>query len=93
MGNSVFWISHGGKGFLQVGFLTAVVDYLNIVIRCEQSPPKAGFVNPEWTENSDEQSWASNLMAGRGSDSGVPYSPHCCGDCCPAHDRGRDRGV
>lgn len=56
MGNSVFWISHGGKGFLQVGFLTAVVDYLNIVIQCEQSPPKAGFVNPEWTENSDEQS-------------------------------------
>lgn len=39
-----------------MGFLTAVVDHLNIVIRCEQHPPKAGFVNPEWTENSDEQS-------------------------------------
>ena len=56
MGNSVFWISQGGEGFLQVAFLTSVVDDLSFVISCEQHPPEAGFVNPEWTETSGVRS-------------------------------------
>lgn len=59
MGNSVFWNSQGGEGFLQVGFFTSVVDDLSFMISREQHPPEAGFVNPEWTETSDVQSWAS----------------------------------
>lgn len=45
----------GRVSFLQVGFLTSVVDDLSFIIACEQHPPEAGLVNLEWTETSDVQ--------------------------------------
>lgn len=56
MGNSVFWISHGGEGFLQQGFFIFVMDDLSFMISREQHLLESGFVNLEWTETSDVQS-------------------------------------
>lgn len=55
MGNSVFWISQGGEGFLQQEFIF-VVDYLSFMISREQRHLESGFVNLVWTETSDVQS-------------------------------------